>query len=572
MKSKDKPVLWRVELIPRFKAFRGKMLLLCLLTTIGAGLATVPPLLIGTIVDELSGETHSFSLSQLCVSLFFIIILCELVSVSRQYFAAVLSLDIVSKLRTDMLEVLPRKDLAFYSTTPRGEILQWFTDDLQEVQRFSLETVPQFLYETVLAIGGLCIIAYIYWPFLFIVVAIYVMYIGPLHYFGSIQRKTSAKLSHHKAMLRQKSLQNFEAMKQIKLLGTEEKEREGVEQLHTQWAKLLQARYQTMNRFKNFPRVLDALAPALLFAVGGWQVFAGELTIGDLVIVTGYVTTLNAPLRSYSATFLGMKDIEKRLVNIARWLAGKNKEDDRLFPPLRGNIEFRNVWYEVEQKPILKNVSFTIHAGEHVAIVGLSGSGKSTVLRLLAKLFERYSGEITIDSFDLKQYTYRSTNIGFVTQSPFLFNGTIDDNLKWMYRTSIDERETLLRDLNVSKDIMLQNEVGENGSLLSGGQKQRIAVARTILSQPDFVLLDEVTSSLDRTNEVNVMNALTRAFQHKTMLFIAHKLETVVYAQRILVFHEGELVEEGTHEQLVERDGHYRMLWEHASVEQGVNH
>jgi ABC-type multidrug transport system fused ATPase/permease subunit len=234
-----------------------------------------------------------------------------------------------------------------------------------------------------------------------------------------------------------------------------------------------------------------------------------------------------------------------------------------------GAIQFKNVELETERGKLLKGVSFTINPGESVALVGPSGSGKSTVLRMISRLTEPTSGEILIDGRLLSNIQSNSLRqrIGVVNQDTFLFNNTIMNNLMYLSSHTRDIVEEIAERVKIdsfTKELPdgFDHEIGENGSSLSGGQRQRLAIARTLLKDCDIFMLDEATSAIDRQNEKVIMDVIQHIAANKTCLFVAHRLETVIHADRILVFDNGRIVEEGTHRELLNLCGCYAALWE----------
>ncbi|KAA6470416.1 ABC transporter ATP-binding protein [Bacillus cereus] len=382
-------------------------------------------------------------------------------------------------------------------------------------------------------------------------------------------------MREHKTMVRQKTLENLELFKLIKILGYEEREKERVGSLHAKWSDLIRKYYITSNMFRNFPRVLDALAPALVFLVGGWKVFTNEMTIGDLVIVTGYLPAINAPIRSFSTTFLAIKDIDNRLervTDIIDFPKNTNIKEEAKYHAVKGEIKFHNVTVEKERGIILNNVSFSIKKGEHVALVGVSGSGKSSILKLITKLYEPTKGNIYLDGKLISDLPTSSIKqqIGFVSQDTFLFNDSLYKNLTYIKESNLDQMKTILKELDLEelykRDGGFEIIVGEKGLSLSGGQRQRVGIARALLSNPNVLLLDEATSALDPESEKKVTEIIQQKFRHKTTISVAHRLETVVQADKILVFKAGNLVESGRHDDLLEYDGEYKKLWDSREI------
>jgi ATP-binding cassette subfamily B protein len=303
-------------------------------------------------------------------------------------------------------------------------------------------------------------------------------------------------------------------------------------------------------------------------------IMAGEMTIGDFVLINSILIQLYMPLN-----FMGMvyRDIKQGLVDLENMfsLLGEKAEvvDKPGAPPLvvkQGTIRFENVSFFYDpDRPILNDVSFEVPAGKMVAIVGPSGAGKSTISRILFRFYDIASGRVTIDGQDVRDVTQESVRavIGVVPQDTVLFNDTIFYNIKYGRPDATDEEvfeaarlaqiDGFIRQLPQGYGTM----VGERGLKLSGGEKQRVAIARTILKQPPILMLDEATSALDSHTEKEIQDALDKVAEDRTTLIIAHRLSTIVHADNILVLEKGHLVEQGTHAQLLAKNGLYAGLW-----------
>jgi len=327
--------------------------------------------------------------------------------------------------------------------------------------------------------------------------------------------------------------------------------------------------------------VLNA-GQAVIFSVGlaaamvlcAYGVERGTNTVGDFVMINAMMIQLYQPLNFMGLVYREIKqaviDIEMMFSILARKPEIEDKPDARPLKVRDGTIRFENVSFAYESaRPILKGLSFEVEAGRTIAIVGPSGAGKSTISRLIFRFYDVTGGRILIDGEDIRDVTQTSLRaaIGIVPQDTVLFNDTIRYNIRYgQWDASDGEVEGAARMAQIDGFIRLapkgyETEVGERGLKLSGGEKQRVAIARTILKAPPILLLDEATSALDSHTERDIQDALDRVSKNRTTLVIAHRLSTIVGADEILVLDQGVIVERGTHQHLLARDGLYASMW-----------
>jgi ATP-binding cassette subfamily B protein len=348
-------------------------------------------------------------------------------------------------------------------------------------------------------------------------------------------------------------------------------------------------RQKFINELKQIPIAQDReivllnFGQAVIFTVGmtvamvlsARGVINGTLTVGDFVMINALMIQLSIPLN-----FLGMvyREIKQGLVDLETMFAlveeAPEVTDKPGAPPLaasKGAIKFENVSFAYDPaRPILKSVSFEVPAGQMVAIVGPSGAGKSTISRILFRFYDISAGRVTIDGHDIRDVTQASVRaaIGVVPQDTVLFNDTILYNIRYGRPDASDadiEEAAQLAQIDGFIRTMpdgYKSMVGERGLKLSGGEKQRIAIARTILKGPPILILDEATSALDSHTEREIQSALDRVAKDRTTLVIAHRLSTIIHADQIIVLDKGEIVERGTHSELIAKGGLYASLWD----------
>ena len=311
-----------------------------------------------------------------------------------------------------------------------------------------------------------------------------------------------------------------------------------------------------------------------LYWIGSFYIFNGELTLGQLISFITLSGFFLEPLSRVLTMQLQLQEVMIAAQRLSDVIDLEEESDSNLnkdeVESLSGDIEFNNVGFAYGTRGMaIKNISLKIKSGEKVAFVGMSGSGKTTLLKLLMRFYECTEGNILINGKDINEYYIQSyrEKIGYVPQESLLFTGTIKENISW--GCEIPDIKKIVQCAIDAKAIeFIQNfpdkfdtYVGEHGSTLSGGERQRIALARVLMRDPHFLILDEATASLDSISEHAIMSTIFNRIKNKTVIMVAHRLSTIKNCDKIFVFNKGSLVEEGSHESLLEQKGFYFDLW-----------
>ncbi|MGQ9697366.1 MAG: ABC transporter ATP-binding protein [Armatimonadota bacterium] len=533
------------------------------------------PWIVKILVDDVF-VNRSVKALNFCMAAFAVTaVMSAAFAVARQWLFTFIGERAVADIRSDLFKHLQRLPLSFYSRERTGRVMSVFTNDVGAMQSLYTSTLVDLVTNTLQMLVTLAVmfkidarLAAVSWPVLPLF-AVSILAFGPsLRHSGSVVQERQANILE--------GLQEaISGAREIKSFGQERAQiRRFVELFFAiVGARLRQA---TLGGLSGGTTELVAMiGSAFVVWWGGHAVIAGEMTPGVLVAFTSYLGNLFGP----TAWFVQLNvTLQAALAGADRVFALLDTEPSIQDRPdavelrdVRGEISFRNVsFHYTKGKPVLRNVTFTARPGEMVALVGPSGAGKTTLVSLIPRFYDPTEGAVTIDGIDLRNVTQESLrrHIAVVFQDTFLFGTTIRENIRFGRSDASDaEVEEAAKAANAHRFIMdlpdgYETQVGERGVRLSGGQKQRIAIARAILRNPRVLILDEATSSLDSESEAAVQDALERLMQGRTCIVIAHRLSTVLKADKILVLEDGRPVEIGTHSRLLANGGPYRRLYD----------
>ena len=478
-------------------------------------------------------------------------------------------------LKKDLFHKLTTMDAQFFDINSSGLILTRFFTDPETASKDIIEIFKAFIMAIFGVLGLVCVLLYNSWQLAIIGVTVMGIAITPVIFI----RKKIKKVSNANMVVSGNMTTNFNetvagnkimAAYNLQKLQNEKFKRQTDEQFNLIIS--LTKRVGWMSPIMYF---VCSIGIALVMMFGNHLIITGKLTAGafasfvtSLLLLYKPTKTLGTTLTKLQNTFVAMSRVFE-LFDIQNKI--KSPEHPLTFHELKEKIEFKNVNFEYEEGvPVLKNFSLSVKKGETVALVGNSGGGKSTVVNLIPRFYDVTSGSIEFDGVNIKYFNLNELreHIAFVFQDNFLFSGTLKENLLMGKEDATDEEIAQVVELAHLNEFIgtlengIDTYVGERGTTLSGGQRQRVAIARAMLKGSEIVILDEATSALDNESEAIVQKALDNLMKNKTVFVIAHRLSTIKNADRIIVINEGQLVEEGTHEQLIRIEkGHYRHLY-----------
>lgn len=481
-----------------------------------------------------------------------------------------------NNLKVDLFKKLTSMDTKFYDINSSGIVLSRFLTDPDQASKKLLETLKSFILAAFELVALVFVLLYNSWKLAIIGIGVMAIAITPV----TLIRKKIKAVSNATMVVGGDMTTNFnETFAGNKIITAynlqESQNRKFDGQIHKQFdlAMALTKRVGWMSPIMYF---ICSIGIAIVMNYGNSLILSGEMTAGSFASFVTSLLLLYKPTKSLGLT---LTNLQSTFVSMARVFELfdlmpeiKNKPDAKILSNVDGGIEFSHVYFEYEKDvPVLKDFSLSVRPKETIALVGNSGGGKSTVVNLIPRFYDVKSGSITINDTDIRDYDLISlrNSISFVFQDNYLFSGTIKENILMGKPDASEEeisRAITLAHLDEFLGTLpegIDTIVGERGASLSGGQRQRVAIARALVKNAPIVILDEATSALDNESEAIVQQAIDNLMENRTVFVIAHRLSTIHNADRIAVLNEGELVELGTHSELISRpDGKYKHLYE----------
>ncbi len=583
-----KSILWRI--VGYFKPYKGKLavMMLCYLGT--AGLNLVWPYLSGTVLyDRVLAKDEAFlaafhapagrfllALGILVIVMILTKVLIQALGILQGVLTARIAPEVVSRLKGQVFDSMGRLSISFFTKRQTGGLMTRVSDDADEISSFFIDGIPYF-FINVGTIFATCVIMFILNPLL----AVASVVLMPVLFFISyhmIPRLWHYYGKRHRANRRLNSQmnENLTGARVVKAFGQEEQEmtRFTKSNKRVRDAEVDLAGYDC--RFSALYYLVEDFLTFLVWAVGSALIISGSgMELGLLITFSGYVGQLKGPLEFMSRIFrwyTNAMNSAQRMFEIIDAVPEVRESAEPVRPErLKGEIELRNVTFGYEpNKPVLKDVSFRVEAGEVLGIVGRSGAGKSTLVNLISRLYDAGEGEVLVDGINVKRYGFKELrkNVAMVSQETYIFMGTVAENIA--YARPDATREEIIRaavqasahDFICKMPQGYDTIIGAASRALSGGEKQRISIARAILADPRILILDEATSAVDTETELAIQKSLERLEKGRTVLSIAHRLSTLRNATHLIVIDDGRVTESGTHAELMAKKGTFYKLSE----------
>ncbi len=563
------------RLLVYLKPFRKYVLLAAVLLLLGSGLQLLGPVVIKHAIDEYVIQKDVQGLGMICIVYLALILLSFAVTWAQIYTMQWVGQMAIYRLRMQLFSHLQRLDLKFFDGNPVGRIITRVTTDINALNELLSSGVVTIIGDIVMLFGIVGFMLAIDFRLALVTLTVLPVLSFAAFLFRAKVRNAYRDIRRFIARLNAFIQEHVSGMPVVQFFRQETKVYQKFASINLELMKRHHRSVMYFAVFFPIVRVLSAVSLALIIWYGGGEVIQGALTFGTLVAFTQYVERFYRPIMDLSEKYNILQSAMASAERVFGLLDTKPSFGDQPGPKewkqCQGRVEFDRVWFAYdEDKWVIKDLSFNIEPGEKVAIVGATGSGKTTTSGLLMRFYDHQKGSIRLDGIDIKDIPTHDVreNIGLVLQDVFLFSGAIDKNIRLGDSSITDEKlRAAARDANLDRFVdRLPNgygfKIGERGVSLSVGQKQLLSFARALAYDPGILILDEATSSVDTETEMLIQEAVERLMKNRTSIIIAHRLSTIKKVDRILVLHKGCLRESGTHDELLKQRGIYWKLYQ----------
>ena len=572
-----KELLQRVAsyLLPYWK----QMAVVLIAIIISSILGMMPSILTGRIIDEgLIGRNLDMLVKLIILSLA-VSFGSNLIGVLESWMNTWIAQHITFDMRSQMFRHLQKMPQSFFTSNNQGDIITRMTSDISGVQQIITNTLTSILSNSITLVVALIAMFRRSWVLAIIGILIVPLFTIPTRSAGkkrwSLTRESQAVSDEINGILNETLSVSGQTL--VKLFNREEMESEKYEAAARKQIALNIRENMAGRWFRVIITTFSSIGPMLLYLVGGilMMKYDSDLTVGDISVMVSLLSRMYGPVNSLlniQVDWIRSMAMFTRIFDYLDMPVEIENAPDAITPDhADGNIVFDDVRFSYEpSREILKGINFELKSGKSIALVGPSGSGKSTIINLIPRLYDVDSGSVTFDGIDVRKLdlAFLREQVGIVSQETYLFNGTIMENLRYANPKATGEmimeacKKANIYDFIVSQEKGFNTYVGNRGLKLSGGEKQRLSIARVLLKDPTILIFDEATSALDSISENLIQEAIDPLIREKTSILIAHRLSTILAADEILVIKDGQIVERGTHRELVGVGGVYTELYE----------
>ncbi len=575
---------------PYLARYKGRYLSGFAALLVTQGLGVIIPLILKVGVDSLSAGVNPRKLLFFAAVLVGVALLKAVFQFWMRWILIGISRDVEYDLRNDLFSHLMRLSQRFYTATRTGDLMSKLTNDLNAVRNMVGPGIMYSANTLVIGVASVALMAHLDWRLTLLTLAPLPLASVLVKVLGEKIHDRFEKIQALYSELTERVRENLSGVRVVRAFCQEEAEVEQFREMNQDFVDKNRGLIWISSFLWPTLALLFAISFLLIMVVGGWHVLRGEISVGDFTAFNVYLTYLIWPIIALGwvvnlvqrglaslgrlmAIFEALPDIDDRDVPApASYGAGGARPLDQM----RGEIEFRNLTFSYNGREVLKNINLRIPAGRTVAVVGATGSGKSTLVSLIPRLYDAPAGTVFIDGVPIRQIPLKTLreNVGFVPQETFLFSETIGQNIRFgAPEAPAAEVERAAEISNLLPDLQgfpqgFDTRVGERGLTLSGGQKQRTAISRAVIRDPRILILDDALSSVDTYTEEKILSHLTEVMAGRTTLLISHRVSTIRNADEIVVLKDGGIVERGKHDELLALDGAYAELYTKQLIEE----
>lgn len=566
-------------LVQYFRPHRGLFVLDLSCALVMALIDLAFPLVARSAMNQLlpARQFDTFFMVMIIVAAAFVVRACMNYIIT--YWGHMFGVRVEADLRDDLFRHMQSLDFKFFDNNRTGQLMNRMTGDLFEITELSHHGPEDLFVAFVTIVGAICIMFTVQWQLALVILIIIPIFLAVVMLCRKNMVTTSRNVKITMSEINGEIESGLSGIRTSKAFANEESDYRKFAQANEKFKTAKCASYSAFGKFNSSLEYFMCIMPVVIMAFGGWLIMKDNMNYVDLVTFYLYISTFINPIRklgNFTEIFMNGYAGLTRFIDLMRLQPEVQEPENPVKPDtVRGRISIENVCFTYDDKTsVLDNINLEISEGETVAIVGPSGGGKSTLCQLIPRFYDVDAGSVKLDGTDVRNISKETLrkNIGIVQQDVFLFPGTVMENIRYGRPEASDEEvHEAARKAEIYEDIMnmpdkFDSYVGERGVLLSGGQKQRISIARIFLKNPPVLILDEATSALDTVTETRIQKAFDKLAEGRTTVIIAHRLSTIRGADRIILIDDGEIKEDGTHQELMAKGGQYAQLYRYSAI------